>query len=893
MKKGFKVGLFGLALSLCFGASALSITSNKEATRLDANTINGVDLIFANDSTCSEARYYSQSGSDLNYLSWSSMTTNSAHYPSIANFTTPTGGSNSTYTVSESSSNKMYNYCYFPFFFYPRYTGLAGMETKIRYGMSITFTISLTKSASGGSAYAHAELFFLGYANSTSDHLTPSLSSSRFDTTEKSGESYSGYHNASSAADSIGCYTKKTNTAETASTTKTFTFDNPSASSQVTRYQLGLFIGCNYGSSYNHQASATISYTINSVSKTNVVASVGSTSYTSFDDAATAAPSGGTVNVLRDTTYSIHESDSHGFTKNLTINLNGNTLSAHGKQNFIGIKNGYSLTINGGGGTIRNVCEDNATNYVLSVSSGATLTLSNVTINKTYGQASALFVAGTLIADSTTRIISASNYITARALTVSGSGSSATLNGTTVTVNQNGVSAIYVSGGGTLRCNAATVSSSFSYAIEIDSGTQHANTVYLSGATTLSKGSSTDAHIAISSVGSNNRIYANNGSSTYLTNNITVSVTGYFNTDTTIVYGDNNSKVSIVSAPATGKSYTRVNNNIVYKSAVYSVSFSNNGGTGTMIARDVQYNNSYVLPSCTFIPPSGKVFIGWKANNAGSLLAVGSSYTVTTDVVFWAQWQNVYTVTYSAGSNGTGSYAHADQLSGTYTLLDFASLTGVSSNAGYRFKNYTVGGVEKDPGETFTLSEATTITVNFEIDPTTYIESHLSTSPSLVYQYTNSGSLEFTHIGIRYMNLISQDLWNALNSESTIQGYGTLLSTPGYLGANQLKSKYESVDGTNVKKFDHAVSTMPDEANAAQKGELVGTYYVWNLFKVVTADPTAQYTVVGYIRTSSDVVFLQQSTVSAKSLATDMLASGEYDEDSLEGSLYALANYGE
>ena len=152
-----------------------------------------------------------------------------------------------------------------------------------------------------------------------------------------------------------------------------------------------------------------------------------------------------------------------------------------------------------------------------------------------------------------------------------------------------------------------------------------------------------------------------------------------------------------------------------------TVSFNGNGGTGNMESvTDV--SGSYTLPANGFTAPSGKAFSGWKAGNAGDLLATGSSYTVSADVTFYAQWADAYTVTYTAGSNGSGSYAHTLQPAGTYTLLPFASLTGVSASSGYRFANYTVGGVDKDPGDTITLSAATSITVNFEEQPleTTY-----------------------------------------------------------------------------------------------------------------------------------------------------------------------------
>ena len=69
----------------------------------------------------------------------------------------------------------------------------------------------------------------------------------------------------------------------------------------------------------------------------------------------------------------------------------------------------------------------------------------------------------------------------------------------------------------------------------------------------------------------------------------------------------------------------------------YTVSFDANGGNGTMDP----VNNapaSYTLPANGFTAPSGQHFTGWKANNAGDLLAVGASYSVTANVTFYAQW---------------------------------------------------------------------------------------------------------------------------------------------------------------------------------------------------------------------------------------------------------------
>ena len=340
------------------------------------------------------------------------------------------------------------------------------------------------------------------------------------------------------------------------------------------------------------------------------------------------------------------------------------------------------------------------------------------------------------------------------------------------------------------------------------------------------------------------------------------------------------------------------NNNLYYKLNNYSISFNANGGSGSMgqVSRD--HGASYTLPACTFTAPSGKAFIGWKVNNSGNLLAAGSSYTVTANVTLYAQWQNVYTVTYSAGANGSGSYAHSNQLSGSYTLLDFASLTGVSAATGYRFKNYTVDGVDKNPGDTITLSSAKTVTVNFEINPVNYVSGLLTTRSSLAYHYSKDGegNFAFTSLYLRFGGIIAKDLWDLLDDESEIVAYGELYSTAEYIGANELKTYYASADSDDsVEKKYYEVTadpaSLPVLFNDSEYMGVTDDYYVWNLRKSVSeANYTTVYSSVAFIVTNNNgVVFLQETRKSVKSVAQDLIDGPDYNVSSLDGSLNYLA----
>ena len=80
-----------------------------------------------------------------------------------------------------------------------------------------------------------------------------------------------------------------------------------------------------------------------------------------------------------------------------------------------------------------------------------------------------------------------------------------------------------------------------------------------------------------------------------------------------------------------------------------------------------------------------------------------------------------YTVTFAVGENGTGTgKVVANQWAGDYTLPLFSSFEKeeIAAADGYRFKCYEVGGVEKNPGATITLSSDVTITAIFEVKTT-------------------------------------------------------------------------------------------------------------------------------------------------------------------------------
>lgn len=105
-----------------------------------------------------------------------------------------------------------------------------------------------------------------------------------------------------------------------------------------------------------------------------------------------------------------------------------------------------------------------------------------------------------------------------------------------------------------------------------------------------------------------------------------------------------------------------------------TISYDNNGGTGTMISEVYGENSKYKPSNCAFVAPSGKVFTGWKVKSitnvyatypSGNTLTVGeilkpdileftlalSNNTESGSVELEAQW-DIYTIIYVDQSNG-------------------------------------------------------------------------------------------------------------------------------------------------------------------------------------------------------------------------------------------------
>lgn len=115
---------------------------------------------------------------------------------------------------------------------------------------------------------------------------------------------------------------------------------------------------------------------------------------------------------------------------------------------------------------------------------------------------------------------------------------------------------------------------------------------------------------------------------------------------------------------------------IVPDSALHTISFDANGGTGEMADIENVYYN-YAAPKCTFTAPEGKKFNCWAVGSLdGTKVTEGNKFVITEDTTLYAIWMNQVPkrgeIRFGlwAGKNPSESAYSYDQETGTLTIKD-------------------------------------------------------------------------------------------------------------------------------------------------------------------------------------------------------------------------------
>ena len=177
-----------------------------------------------------------------------------------------------------------------------------------------------------------------------------------------------------------------------------------------------------------------------------------------------------------------------------------------------------------------------------------------------------------------------------------------------------------------------------------------------------------------------------------------------------------------------------------WKAKTYTVTYNANGGTGSMAADTVAYNDSYITKGNSF-SNTGYAFVGWNESPDGtgkdwtSYIGKPLTWTYTKDVTLYAQWKvGNYTLTVDPNGgtwNGTTQNSLIVQDAGstknienpippsgdTITFDGNGGSTPNSMTASKRFTYWTNSGAGTLNGTTYTFGVGDgTLTANYETD---------------------------------------------------------------------------------------------------------------------------------------------------------------------------------
>lgn len=264
--------------------------------------------------------------------------------------------------------------------------------------------------------------------------------------------------------------------------------------------------------------------------------------------------------------------------------------------------------------------------------------------------------------------------------------------------------------------------------------------------------------------------------------------------------------------------------------------------------------------------------------------------------------ENTY---YLAATNTAQGISVVDTASSGYWTLDEKGLTYSDSGsrylATYQDSSFRYYGAPAQTGQSIA-------NVFYEYIPAAKEQvEEAKTLSALTYEYQQEGeTYTFDNVAMRFGGFLSQSLYNELG----VVEFGVFL-TESEGRHNSIKEDYEVAlelanddisaaltilcgehnGDESIRRF---YGTNPVEANEQQKAfmgaDAEQTYYTWTIRKNVTNALTTFYTAVAYVRTATEIIFLDEVSESAKNLATTSLARTNPSDPAYESLEYFVAH---
>jgi len=219
----------------------------------------------------------------------------------------------------------------------------------------------------------------------------------------------------------------------------------------------------------------------------------------------------------------------------------------------------------------------------------------------------------------------------------------------------------------------------------------------------------------------------------------------------------------------TGFNYTVTENVTLYAKWItyyppkYTITYSGNGATtGVPDPVTVDSGSTVTLPTMTM---SEYNFDGWNTNRfgTGTTYPANYAYTVTNDIILYAKWTAVYTLTTSVSPSGSGKVS-CNPSASRYDAGTSVTVTATAAS-GYTFAYWNWEGWPRSASVTITVNRDITLTANFKV-----VVVNNCTSASTCKQVTIGGKTWMAE----NLNITTADSWCYENSADNCVEYGRL-----------------------------------------------------------------------------------------------------------------------